>query len=289
MTRKKRRFEQLQAAAATTADAKDQPRYKDAFQDTVGSRLEDAGKRLEGQGRNILYAVAALVVILIAFGIFYTWNKRSETAAQTALGKAIETSQATVSASPPPAGSTEKTFKTEKERAEAAIAEFQAVSDRFGGSAGEKAKYFIAVNRLALDKPAGIAELESLAASNSETGKLSKFALAQAKASDGKADEAIALYQELVGMSDPIVSKDSVNIELARLFEKQGKNQQAADIYFEIANNAAQAKDAEGKPIPMSQTARDAKDKLEKLDPERAKQIQEPTPESPFGSAPIGE
>jgi hypothetical protein len=30
------------------------------------------------------------------------------------------------------------------ERSEAAISEFQAVSDKFGGSVGEKAKYFIA-------------------------------------------------------------------------------------------------------------------------------------------------
>jgi lipopolysaccharide biosynthesis regulator YciM len=140
------------------------------------------------------------------------------------------------------------------------------------------------VNRLSLDRGAGIAELQALAGSSSETGKLAKFALAQAMASDGKIDDAIALYQELAAMPDPVVSKDSVNIELAKLLEKQGKTQEAADLYFSIASAASQAKDAEGKPIPMSQTARDAKDKLEKLDPERAKQIQEPSPESPFGT-----
>ena len=283
MARKKRRFEQLQAAATATAETKDKPLYKDTFQETVGSKLENAGKRLEGQGRNLLYGLAALVVLLIAIGIFYAWNQRSQAAAQAALGKAIETSTAAVSASPPPAGSTEKTFKSEKERAEAAINEFQAVVDKYGGSVGEKAKYFIAVNRLSIDRPAAISELEALAGSNNESGKLAKFALAQAKASDGKTDEAVALYQELAALNDPVISKDSVNMELAKLYEKQGKNQEAADIYFNIANAAAQAKDADGKPIPMSQSARDAKDKLERLDPERAKQIQEPTPESPFG------
>ena len=283
MARKKRRFEQLQAAAATV-ETKDKPHYRDTFQETVGSKLENASKVLEGQGRNILYGLASLVVLLIAIGIFYTWNKRSDAAAQTALGKAIDTSQAVVSSSPAPAGSTAKTFKTEKERAEAAISEFQAVADKFGGTVGEKAKYFIAVNRLSLDRGAGIAELQALAGSSSETGKLAKFALAQAMASDGKIDDAIALYQELAAMPDPVVSKDSVNIELAKLLEKQGKTQEAADLYFSIASAASQAKDAEGKPIPMSQTARDAKDKLEKLDSERAKQIQEPSPESPFGT-----
>ena len=44
------------------------------------------------------------------------------------------------------------------------------------------------------------------------------------------------------------------------------------------------AKDQDGKPLPMTETARDAKSKLEKLDPDRAKQIVEQEPESPFGS-----
>ena len=82
---------------------------------------------------------------------------------QTALGKAIETSQAQVTDSPAPAGSTAKTFKTEKERAEAAVAEFQAVADKFGGSVGEKARYFAAVNRLSLDRNTAIQDLEGLA------------------------------------------------------------------------------------------------------------------------------
>src|SRR5258708_1789822 len=140
MARKKRRFEQLEAAAATV-EPKDKPRYADAFQENVGKKLEDVGKKLEGQGRNLLYGLAALAVLIILAGIFYTWNKRSDSAAQTALGKAIETSQAAVSASPPPAGSTAKTFKTEKERAEASVAAFQDVSEKFGGAVGQKAKY----------------------------------------------------------------------------------------------------------------------------------------------------
>jgi tetratricopeptide (TPR) repeat protein len=181
-------------------------------------------------------------------------------------------------------GSTVKTYKTEKERAEAAVAEFKAVSDKFGGAVGQKAKYLAAVNRLSVDRAAAAAELEGLASSNDEVGKLSKFALAQVKVEDGKSDEAIALYQQLAAMDDPIVSKDTVNFELAKLLEKQDKKQEAADIYYNIAKTASEAKDSQGKAVPMSQTARDAKDKLQTLDPERAKTIEEPKPESPFGN-----
>lgn len=280
MATKKRRFQQVEAAAG----APKQPvNYEDPFQQSVTRRLEDAGKKLEGKGRTILYGIAALAVLALLIGIFYTWNNRSNATASTALGKAIETSQAVVSASPAPAGSTQKTFKTERERAEAAIAEFQAVSEKYGGAVGEKAKYFAAVNRIQIDRPAGIAELENMKNSSDPVGKLSKYALAQAYAGDGKYDQAIAYYQELAGMSDPIVPKDALNFELAGIYEKQGKNAEAADLYFNIAKAASEAKDADGKPVPMSETARSSKEKLQKLDPGRAGQIQEPEASSPFG------
>lgn len=280
MSRKKRRFEELEANASKP---KESISYRDPFQEKVGTKVEEIGSKFQGQGRNILYGLGALAVIGILVGIFYLWNSRSNATAQAALGKAIETSQAIVSATPQPAGSTQKSFKTERERAEASIAEFQAVSEKFGGAVGEKAKYFAAVNRLMIDRPTGIEELRGLSNSDSSTGKLSKFALAQALADDGKYDEAVPLYQALASDKDPILAKETINFALGKIYEKQGNKQQAADIYFEIAKSAAEAKDPDGKPVPMTDTARDAKERLQELDPERAKQIVEPEAQSPFG------
>jgi len=287
MARKKRQVPEQFKAPVQTAD-KPKTVYQDEFQSGVNRKVEDFGKKFEGKGRNILYGLAALAVLAVLIGIFSIWNRRSEAAAQTALGKAIETSQAQVSDSPAPAGSTAKVFKTDKERSEAAIAEFQTVVDKFGGAVEEKAKYFIAVNRLKLDRAAGIAELEPLSKSSGEIGALSKFALAQAKASDGKYDEAVTLYNELIGLSNPILSKDTLNFELAQIYQKQGKTNEAADLYYNIAKAASEAKGLDDKPVPMSQTAREAKDKLEEINPERAKEIVEPAPESPFGGMPFG-
>jgi tetratricopeptide (TPR) repeat protein len=285
MARKKRRFEQLQAAAATPQEKKI---YTNPLQQQVGSRLEDVGRSFEGKGRTILYGAAALVVLIALLLVFMNWSKRSNAAAQTALGKAIETSQAQISETGTPAGSTQKTYKTERERAEAAIAEFQGVADKFGGDVADKAKYFIAVNRLVLDRPAGIAELEALAGSGSEVGSLAKFALAQTRNEAGRADEAVVLYQELLNSSDSVIAKDTINFEIAKIYEKQGKKQEAADIYFNIAKAASEAKDLDGKPVRMTETATESKAKLTQIDPERAKQIVEPAPESPFGGVPIG-
>ncbi len=285
MARKKRRFDQAPAEPIPAENAP-KPRYEDQFQQTVGRTIEDAATKLEGHGRTILYGIGALVVMGILFWLFSVWSGRSSAEAQTALGKAIEISQSAVSDTPAPAGSTEKVFKTQKERAEAAIAEFQKVADKFGGSVAEKARYFIAVNRLHVDRPAAIGELESLTSTSGEVGSLSKFALAQIRADDGQLDQSAALYQELAASSDPVIAKETINFALASIYEKQDKKAEAANVLFDLVKAASEAKDAEGKSIPLSATAQNAKDKLTELAPEKAKEL--PTPDPSTAANPFG-
>lgn len=275
MARKKR---SIVTTVAPQPDVKKPVRYQDSFQQNVGKKVEEVGKRLEGQRKTLLYALAAAGVLAVIIGIFYVWNSRTNAAAQAALAKAIETSEAAITNNPPPAGSITKQFKTAKERAQAAIPEFEAVAEQYGGAVAEKARYFIAVNQLVLDRATGIQQLEALSASNDEVGKLAKFALAQTRVEDGRLDDAAALYRELASMSDPIVPKDTINLELAKIYEKQGKKQEAVDLLFNIAKTASEAKDLEGKPVTLSSAAQEAKDKLKELDPEKAKEIPEPTP-----------
>ncbi len=255
--------------------------YQDAFQATANKQIAELSKKVEGKGKTMLYAIAAVAVLAILAGLIYSWTKRSGGVGQTALGNAIETSIAPVTTQPVPPTYTGKVFKTDKERAEAAFAEFQSVAAANGGAIGEKAKYFAATTRLSIDRNAAIEDLNVLAKSGGEIGSLSKFALAQAKAGDGKLDEAVTIYQELAQSGDSVIAKDSINFELASIFEKQGKKTEAADLYFNIADIASKAKDSDGKTIPMSQTARQAKEKLQNLDPTRAAQIKEELPELP--------
>ena len=286
MARKKRQVpEQFKAPVR---EEKGKVFYQDEFQTGVGKKVEEYSNQFAGKSKNILYALAAVGVLALLIGIFYAYNRRANNAAQTALGKAIDTSQTKVSQLPVPAGSGEKVFKTEKERAEASISEFETVANTYGNPAQEKAKYFIAVNRLMIDRPKAIQELEVLSKNSGEVGTLSKFALAQAKTDDGKLDEAAALYSELAKASNPILAKDTINFELAKIYEKQGKTAEAPDLYYNIAKPASEAKDLDDKPVPMSQTAREAQQKLEALNPERAKEIKVPETASPMSGMPVG-
>lgn len=275
MARKKR---SVVTTVAPQTDAKAAERYRDSFQSNVGKKFEEVGKSLEGQKRTLLYGLGALIVLAILIGVYFAWSSRTNAAAQAALAKAIQTSDAVISSNPAPMGSTTKQFASAKERSQAAIPEFQAVVDEFSGGAAEKAKYFIAVNQLVLDRAVGIQQLEELAKKNDEVGKLSKFALAQTRVEDGRLDEAAAIYKELADMPAPIVPKDVLNLELAKIYEKQGKKQEAVDLLFNLVKSASEAKDMEGKPVPLSPAAQSAKDKLKELDPEKAKEIPEPAP-----------
>ena len=276
MARKKRNIQEIETPVA---DPKNKPVYRDSFQQNVGTKIEDMGRKFEGRGRNILYGIAAVAVLASLIGIFYLWNRRADAAAQTALGKAIEVAKTEVTSMAPPAGSTKKTFKTEKERAEAAIQAFQDVADKHGSPIREKAKYFIAVNRLLLDRPAAIAELQELKGVSGEVGTLSKFALAQALTDEGKLDEAAALYQELAAMSDPILSKDTINFNLAEIYRKQGKIPEASELYFNIAKAGSEIKDSDGLNLPPSETAKIAREKLEEINPDKAREVPKPLPD----------
>lgn len=276
MARKKR---SIVTTTAPLPEAKSTARYQDSFQQNVGKKFEEVGKSLEGQKRNLLYGLGAVVVLAIIVGAYFVWSSRTNAAAQAALAKAIETAEAPISNNPVPAGSTTKQFATAKDRSQAAIPEFQAIVEQFGGQVADKAKYFIAVNQLVLDRAVGVQELEALAGKSDVVGKLSKFALAQTRVEDGRLDEAAALYQELSAMPDPVMSKDTINLELAKVYEKQGKKQEAVDLLFSTVKAASERKDLEGKPVPLGPAAQAAKDKLKELDPEKAKEIPEPAPE----------
>ncbi|MGI9035378.1 MAG: tetratricopeptide repeat protein [Pyrinomonadaceae bacterium] len=278
-----KRKSRLQAGELPINDKPKEPvLYKDTFQRESEKRIDNFSRKFAGKGKTILYALAAIVVLAALIGIVYSWNRRSNGAAQAALGQAIETSQAPVTTLPVPAGSTVKTFPTEKARAEAAVAEFQAVAEKYG-AVRDKANYFAAVNRLTLDRQAAEQQLADLAKTSGEVGSLSKFALAQAKQDDGNLDEAASLYNELAQSGDPVISKTTINFALAAIYEKQGKTADAVNLYYDIAKSASELKDLDGKPVPPSPTAQEAKEKLQNLDPSKAAEIKEAPPSLPEG------
>jgi hypothetical protein len=248
----------------------------DKFRDTTMGLVDRASHKMEGKGRRFLYALVALAVVGLAVWGFTAWRRGKAAEASQALGRAIKIVDTPVVSEPVP-GSTGPSFRTEKERAQRAVEEFQRVAQKYGGSTGEYARYFAATQQLLLDRGKGSSELEALTKSgDADVSSLAKFALAQAREGDGKYDEAAALYGDLAKQNGTIITPDTANLGLAKAYEKLGKKQEAVEILFKIAESGRTAKGKDGKPAPQSAAARMAATELERLDPARSAQLTPP-------------
>jgi hypothetical protein len=258
----------------------------DKFRDAAGRIFDRASDRLEGRGKAILYGLAGLVVVAILVGVYLNWSHGKADEARQALGRGITISTAAVAtASPAPVAATGPSYATEQERAQKAIAVFEQVAAKYGDPYKTEAQYFIATNLLYIDREKGMTQLAEVSKSSElEPATLAKFALAQAKEADSKFDEAAKLYSELAAQNSTVVSADTANLHLASIFEKQGKKKEAADLLFNIVEASRKAKEADGTSLPPSAAARDASEKLQKLDADRYAKL---TPEAPSGDSPF--
>ena len=242
------------------------------------SFFDRLGDRLEGRGRTILYGLIGLVVAALVIFQIVRWSNKKNDEARQAIGRAITISRAQVTTTPPP-GSTDPTFATDKDRAQRAIEEFQKVAAKYGDPYKSESQYFIASNRLIVDRQKGISELTELQNSKiGEVAALSKFALAQTYESDGKLDDAARLYAELAKLNSTTVTADTANLRLAKVYAKQGKKKEAADLLFNIVDASRKAKGSDNQPLPQTAAAREAAGELQKLDPERYGQLPPETP-----------
>lgn len=245
----------------------------DRFRDATMSLFDRLASKLEGRGRNILYGIGGVILLTLIIVLVVRWNARKNDEAAQALGRAITLSTSPVSQTPGIA-SAAVSFGSEKERAQRAIDEFEKVAAKYGDPYRAQSRYFIASNRLIIDRPKAISELNELSnSSQTEVATLAKFALAQTKESDAQYDEAAQLYTALAKLNSTTVTPDTANLRLAKVYEKQGKKKEAADLLFTIVDNARKAKGKDDKPIPTSSAAREAATQLQKLDPARYAQL----------------
>lgn len=250
----------------------------DRFRDTTMGFFDRLGDALEGKGRTILYAIGGVLLAIIVIVGFVKWRHKKNDEAQLAIGRAITITKAPIMTAPV-GGNTDLTFTSEVERSQKAIAEFEKVAAKYGDPYRAESRYFIASNRLVLDRQKGLSELTELSNSDvAEVATLSKFALAQAKESDGQLDEAAKLYSDISKLNSAAVSPETANLRLAKVYEKQNKKKEAGDILFNIVDASRKAKDKDNQPIPTSAAAREAADELKKIDPDRYAQLPPETP-----------
>ena len=251
----------------------------DRFRDATMLLADRLADRVAGRRQQILYGLIALVVIAIGVYAIVRWRHKHAEEAQAAMGRAIAINAADIAQTPPP-GSKDPVFSSQQERSERAIHEFEKIAAKYGDPYKTEALYFIATNELVINRLKAETDLQNLAQGTSETAILAKFALAQAKESDGNLAEAARLYGEIAQANSPVITPNSANLRLADVYNKQGKKKEAADILFNMVDTARKARDKDGKPIPESSASREAAQELLKIDPTRHAQL--PPPPAPL-------
>ena len=176
---------------------------------------------------------AAAIVIVLGGGIAY-WNVRS-TAADIALGAAMDIYIAPLAqpGAPPESG----VYPTANERSKAANEKFVAVAKDFGWlPEGSKAHYFAGVTYQELGQTAS-AETELKSASGSwdrNLANLAKLALANLYHQSARDSQAIEIYTALAAKPSETVSAGVAQLDLADLYAAQGKQDQARALWAKV-------------------------------------------------------
>ncbi|MFB3815399.1 MAG: tol-pal system YbgF family protein [Terriglobales bacterium] len=194
---------------------------------------------------------AALVTTLVVVGVamaaiiggLWYW-KHNNTAANAALGKAMQIYEAPVLPGGAPDMPGVLTFTSAQERARAAHNEFQKIADQYGRTApGKLARYMAAMTSIQTgDAKSGEQQLQQVVSSgNKEIAGLAKLSLAGIYRDSNRAKDAIPLYKDLIANSVATVPKVTAQLELAAVYEATGQPGEASKLYQEIIKESPQS------------------------------------------------
>jgi tetratricopeptide (TPR) repeat protein len=229
---------------------------------------------VKDRSRSILTWLTAVAVVGALVLIVWLIMSRRAANANESLATAFRYNDAIVQnplpASLPPGS---EAFTTEDEKHRKAYEAFEKAAREYPSYNGEIGRYFAATHQLYFEPEKAEGTLKELSQKDSEIGAQARLALAQRYAATGKFDEAIAEYQKLKSKLYNVPAA-LVDHNMAQIYEAQGKNKEAIDLYFGIANNKEWRTTALGNK---------AVDRLAILAPEKVDQLPPPEPSSPFG------
>jgi tetratricopeptide (TPR) repeat protein len=199
------------------------------------------GARRAVEGRTTLMTAALGVVIAVLLGTlgYRAWTGRGEARAQALLTESVVVEETPVG--PPPAAGTpdsDPRFATERERLEAVLTKFNAVTDQYPSTdAAAIAGYKAAATLLALGRPkeAAVAYQQVVdRAPSSLYGRMARLGVAEAEAQAGEHEKAITAYKELADRNDGIVPLEGILMQLGKTYRGAGRNDDARQTFTRI-------------------------------------------------------
>jgi predicted negative regulator of RcsB-dependent stress response len=239
-------------------------KQKGAPQDEFVGFWEKLAKKAEPYAMAIgITAATAAVLIAVVWGVM-SWMEKKSQAATELYGRAVRIYEADlVSGDEPPKPDEVNPvprFKTEKERAEAALQTLDELDKKYGHAAiTDEATLFrasIYFDQGRTDDAASAYEKFLKGAHASPLVATAKEGLGIVREGQGKLDEALSLYQQI----EPKVGdyyRDRALWDQARVWQKKGDKKKAVEIYKQLIAD-----------VPGSPLREDVQGKLTALDGE---------------------
>ena len=191
---------------------------------------------VEHQGKLIAAAVVLVLVILAGLGSLYYLEKQNETASAD-FGKAVSVLDTPVRPAGMPAQPDLPSFASASERATEARKQFQAVIDKYPHThAADFSHYLLGTTAASVgDNATAERELKTVAGyQDQDLSSLGKLALASVYHNQGKTQDAVSLYKQLVEKPTRSVSKVSAELALADAYQSSGNNVEAKKLYEQL-------------------------------------------------------
>lgn len=204
---------------------------KDKFAQVTATSVSWMGEHTASVVR---WAIVAVVVLAVGIGGTIFWNIKSA-AADSALGTALDTYNASLAA--PGAPAEPDTYATSADRSRAANKQFLDVIQKYGWlPEGAKAHYFAGITYQELGQTASAeSELKTAAGSwNRNLSNLAKLALAGVYHQSARDSQAIDLYNQIIAKPSETVSAAVAQLDLADLYAASGNQAQARALWAKV-------------------------------------------------------
>lgn len=231
---------------------------KELKKDEIRDTLAHGAEAMMSHGRlaGILITVAVVVGLAIVGWRFY--SERQTVKASAALDDAMKIFEARIRTPGEPAEPGEVTYVDEKNKYDDAARKFAEVAKNFPRTRpGQQARYFAGLSLLRNNRlDDAQKEFQQVAAGgDDELGALARFQLAGIAAKQGKTNEAVQIYRQLIEKPRVLVPKAVTMLALAALYAKANA-QEAAKVLNDVK-----------KEFPDSAAADEADKRLELLAP----------------------
>jgi predicted negative regulator of RcsB-dependent stress response len=197
-------------------------RHELKTQDEITSSLRSFTEILETRKKEVLIAVATVIVIVAALVGWRAYTGKRNAAASTQLASAIASFE-------------DSNTKPDKVRYEKAVAEARKTIDTYGSApAAIIAKYYLAMSQDRLGDTASAEKnlQEVIERGDSSIKGVAQFALAHLQAQHGGSAKAIETLTQLYNSGN--YPRSAVAFDLASLYEAGGQQEQAKQFYGKV-------------------------------------------------------